>query len=363
MSSVAITHAEALTSTGFEVDLAGLCYSGQSIITTASLRTWQLRSRKGGGQRFLFSLPAAFWLYRHAGGYDVIHIHLCRDFVTCWAAIVARCRNVPYIVQPHGMIGRPKSFSLKMFDWLFVRRILRGAARSLVFTADEALSLSEVAASSLSTRTVFNAGEGAPVHRLDRREDTAVFRVQYVGRVHERKCVLELVSAVKQLRASYPNIVLQVTGPSDGISLARVQELGHPSWLRVEGNVHSHELERRYADAAVIVLASRNEPFPMAVVDAMHRSVPVIMSDEVSFSKAARDAGAALVVPPGNVNRLANAIESLYLNPAAAQGISTAAYDFARSTLSTERLTDVLSSEYGRAARQREATGEPGSGA
>ena len=36
--------------------------------------------------------------------YDVVHVHVARDFVTLPAATIARRAGVPYVLQPHGMI-------------------------------------------------------------------------------------------------------------------------------------------------------------------------------------------------------------------------------------------------------------------
>src|SRR5450432_1963819 len=55
-----------------------------------------------------FSGIVSFALYRHlwkhVRDYDVVHIHMARDLITMPAAIIARLRKVPYVLQTHGMI-------------------------------------------------------------------------------------------------------------------------------------------------------------------------------------------------------------------------------------------------------------------
>ena len=52
------------------------------------------------------SLPLSLWLWRHAGDYDLIHIHTVFSYASTAAAITAKAKAVPYVVRPLGVLNR-----------------------------------------------------------------------------------------------------------------------------------------------------------------------------------------------------------------------------------------------------------------
>ena len=48
----------------------------------------------------------ARWVWRHAGDYDIVHIHALFSFTSVAAAWAARRAGVPYVVRPLGTLGR-----------------------------------------------------------------------------------------------------------------------------------------------------------------------------------------------------------------------------------------------------------------
>ena len=66
----------------------------------------------------------------------------------------------------------------------------------------------------------------------------------------------------------------------------------------------------------VYVLASRYEGLPLAVVEAMLASRPVVATDVGSVSEAITDGETGLLVPPDDAAALARAVRSLLDDPA-----------------------------------------------
>ena len=48
----------------------------------------------------------AAWLIRHVTQYDLVHIHGLFSFPSVFTAMVAKLSGIPYVVQPHGTLGR-----------------------------------------------------------------------------------------------------------------------------------------------------------------------------------------------------------------------------------------------------------------
>jgi len=80
------------------------------------------------------------------------------------------------------------------------------------------------------------------------------------------------------------------------------------SGVRLTGPLTRAELDAAYAEADLLVLASRAETYGMVVTEALARGVPVVASDVGGVREALGDGG--VLVPPGDPTALAQALRS-----------------------------------------------------
>ncbi len=113
-------------------------------------------------------------------------------------------------------------------------------------------------------------------------------------------------------------------GPSAGALEAQAQELGIASRIRWHGVV---------PDAAALfpafdawVLSSRTEGTPIALLEAMAAGVPAVVT-AVGGVPDVVSAREAMVVAPGDVGALAQAVEAVLLDPVGAQRRAVAAHE------------------------------------
>ncbi|TMC32170.1 MAG: glycosyltransferase [Chloroflexi bacterium] len=134
-------------------------------------------------------------------------------------------------------------------------------------------------------------------------------RVLCVANWSPAKGIHTLVSAI----ASVPGATLDLVGDADGAYAARVRRLlvrhGLASRVRVHGNLGGAALERRYRSATAFVLPSVRESYGMALASALAYGLPSIACDIPATREVAGDA--ALLVAPGRVGPLADALRSL----------------------------------------------------
>jgi glycosyltransferase involved in cell wall biosynthesis len=153
-------------------------------------------------------------------------------------------------------------------------------------------------------------------------------RVALVSRMLRDKGVLEVVGAIRRLRARGLRIELLLAGPTDpdNANSLTAEELRSLSaepgieWLGQVGDVR--EVWRR---AAIAVLPSTyGEGVPKALLEAAACGRPLIATDVPGCREVVRPGVTGLLVPPHNVEALAEAIAALAADPARRAGMGRA---------------------------------------
>jgi glycosyltransferase involved in cell wall biosynthesis len=170
--------------------------------------------------------------------------------------------------------------------------------------------------------------------------------VLYAGRLSPEKGVLELVEA-----AEGGAMKLVVAG--DGPLRNRV-----PQAL---GFVPPAELERLYARAAVVACPSLREGFGVACLEAMAHGRPVVASGVGGLLDLVVNGETGIVVEPGNVPALRNALERLLANPALRRRMGEAGRRRAAEHFSWESVTRKTLDVYARYAGKKSGLGGSGS--
>lgn len=86
-----------------------------------------------------------------------------------------------------------------------------------------------------------------------------------------------------------------------------------PDTVRLTGPMTRAQLDAAYAEADLLVLASRAETYGMVVTEALARGVPVVASDVGGVREALGEGG--VLVPPGDADALAAALRHWLTSP------------------------------------------------
>ncbi len=134
----------------------------------------------------------------------------------------------------------------------------------------------------------------------------------YVGRLESHKGVTVLLEAVAEL----PDVELEIVGdgPERESIVSTIRDLAIADRVSVRGYASQSALPELYRSFDVVVVpsletASWIEQFGRVAVEAMAAAVPVVASDSGSLPEVL--GGAGLLVPPGNVAALAEALGRL----------------------------------------------------
>lgn len=138
----------------------------------------------------------------------------------------------------------------------------------------------------------------------------------YAGTVDERKNLLDLLRALAIVRQQIPTIQLRVAGRTTSPPYAEkvrrfVAEQGLAPNVEFLGLLDKEQLLQEYARCAVVVLASRQETMPMAVIEAMAAGKPVVATRVGGVPELVEDGSSGYTVALGDVEGLARHILEL----------------------------------------------------
>jgi glycosyltransferase involved in cell wall biosynthesis len=344
---VAANQADELARRGHEVTLAtgwdGTA-SAAGLVTRAEGR-W-FRSRQvvpGTGFSGLASAGLWRWLRGAVAGADVVHVHLGRDLTTAVAARIALRAGARVVVQTHGMVrddGRTKS---KVFDALLLRTILARAAVTLALFDDEAPDLERLG--SAVVRMIPN-GLAMPPAALGAGGPPDVL---FCSRPHARKRPVAFVQLAAELVGrGDADTTFSLVGPDEGeldAVQSEIRRLGLGDRVRYEGALPYGDVLDRVARSSVFVLPSVDEPFPMALLEAMALGVPCVSTDSIGIVDDLRADGSCLVTD-GTPASMADAVAGLLADREAAGRLGRAGRATVAARYSIEKVVDELEAIY-----------------
>lgn len=279
------------------------------------------------GLRLVEDLEARLWsdLSKAAaedriGGADIAVFH--STYIPAHAKIAKALRgaSVPYIITPaSGMTlaaARIKPWKKRLGNLLFFNRLVREA------TALHFLSKGEAQASAHWNKRSFVVGNGvdpAPASFARNVDPHEPVKFVFIGRLSiEQKGLDLLIEAWAAFKKELPDAraSLHLYGPDhEGGKRwleSVIARLHVGDSVRIEGPVYGKEKEVTLSEASVFVHTSRFEGCPMAVLEALARGVPCLltpgtfMADDV----AATGAGLAVGADPQVISQALSAIVS-----------------------------------------------------
>ncbi|MFB6131407.1 MAG: glycosyltransferase family 4 protein [Salinigranum sp.] len=153
------------------------------------------------------------------------------------------------------------------------------------------------------------------------------FVVMFVGRFHESKGVYDLLEAFARLPEEAR---LSLVGRGDAERLReRIDSLGIGERVTVEGEVAHDRLPHYYVAADVACLPSHYESFGMANLEAMACGTPVVTTDLPGIREYATHGRTSLLVPPGDVDALAEGLSRLMASAELRERLGDAGRDVA----------------------------------
>ncbi|GAA3700053.1 glycosyltransferase [Gordonia hankookensis] len=276
--------------------------------------------------------------------YDVVHVHLARDFVTLPVALMARHHKVPYVVQPHGMVDASSRLLAVPLDRLWTRPALRGASRVLYLTRTELRRLEEFGGHALPVALL---GNGVPPAGDRAWPVGPVPEVIFLARLHPRKRAAAFVRVARRLLEDGVSARFAVVGPPGGAEREVQNEVAAAGSdaIRYEGPIAPDHVPARLAAASLYVLPSVEEPYPMSVLEAMAVGRPVVVGRSCGLAEAVERHGCGVTVDDSEES-LAQAIRYYLDNPDEARSAGGRGLVAARTEFALPSVVDNLERIY-----------------
>ena len=269
--------------------------------------------------RLMLLRDPAPWLAALGGTrIELVHAHFAVDAV--YARVLARRLGVPLVTTLHGFdVSRRRRSLLLSFRPALVHAVL--GWRGLVRDGALFLGVSQAVVAAARAR-------GVPPDRLERHAigvDLDRLKpsgcgepglIVHVGRLVEKKGAGLLLDALALLahRAPHARLAIVGEGPLRRRLQARITQLGLGARVQLLGALgHAATLDwlARAAVVAVPSLVARNgdaEGLPTVLLEAAALGRAIVAADTGGAAEAVREEVSALLVPPGDVGRLADAL-------------------------------------------------------
>ena len=275
---------------------------------------------------------------------DVIQTHLLRslDFLTLLLpyttplrAVVWTFHNSSFELPVTGSWGRRWSVRLKNYSHRLLYRLSARMVSGFVGVSDKVGdAMVEILGPLRGKITVIC--NGVDVKRYERAVDRATLRGQLgleagacliavVATLKEQKGHRYLVEAMASIVPQHPEVHVLVIGDG-GLRApleAQVELLGLGEHIHFLGN--RDDVPTLLAGSDLFVLPSLWEGLPMALLEAMAAGLPIVATEVSGTVQVMISNETGILVPPGNTQRLAEAIEQLLAEPAQAQAMGAAA--------------------------------------
>ena len=178
--------------------------------------------------------------------------------------------------------------------------------------------------------------------------------VLFLGRISDQKGAFRLIDAwALMTNASVNRGAARLTLAGDGSvqeARERVQQLGLVDDIHVRGWTAPAEVEALLQSSQVLVLPSRSEGQPMAVLEAMAHGLCVVVTDVGGISDMV-DGTCAVFVPVDDSHFLATALGSLITDHARRERLGAAALQRVRERFDADVAWRTLDAIYEKVAR------------
>lgn len=290
----------------------------------------------------LFSPHLIFWTIKTRKTILVMHIHLAREMNTVISAKIAKYFRIPYVVQTHGMIRKPKNRVEMLFDKLFTRGVIRNSRAVLYLTVGERRRLEQVESRANFINFVNSVRTGNSRVDFELKKSEVIF----ISRLHYNKQPLVFLEIALEIASRYPETNFTIIGPDAGELEELLSRLSSSNSGNVnyEGILNPDEVQERLVLSTIFVLPTLADVSPLALLEAMASGCAIVTTSACEISSLVKDNAFGIVTDPIK-QEIQNAIEFLLMSPTKCQTMGKSAEEYAIINFDTAVNSQILRSE------------------
>lgn len=266
--------------------------------------------------------------------FDLIHIHLWNPGSCRYAFWAAKKAGLPIVTTEHD------PFDLSGLKKIIKQKCLSKTDQIIAISLDNFGQISQYGESVKKRLNIVH--NGIELDKFLDNHDKVSLPVQHGGLVitciaelHERKGQKYLIRAFKKLQVEMPKLHLMLvgTGPDEANLKSRYADVPNLHFLGWRDDI-----PQILNSSDIFVLPSLREAFGLVVIEAMASGVTVIVTDNGGAKDIIEHGKSGFLVPPSNVDRLADAIRVVLQNPDQKRDIEKAAIERVREKFTAERM-------------------------
>lgn len=293
--------------------------------------------------------------------FDLVHITSVFLASSTLGTHYAKKINKPYIISPHGSFMeeplKKSSLKKKIYISILEKSNLAGAA-AIHFVADTEkedylktklpLNHSMVIPNGLDPKELGDMPEAYRFHKkFNISQNKKV--VLFLARMNPIKGLDTLIPAFAAAAAKDSSVLLVLAGYDQDNYSSVVKELIEENKIADKvifaGPLSGKDKFAAILESCIFILPSYSEACSMALIEAMHFSLPPIITEGVGFSGKIKEAGAGIVVPK-NIKALEEAIITLLGDERAREDVGRKAAAFASKNFLISEVAKNFLAEY-----------------
>lgn len=271
---------------------------------------------------YWFSPAMARFLNRNLGKSikpDITHVHEYRSLLSPEAAYFLRRRRLPFVFSPHYdrlgyntfagkyLMSFYKPFGLKAFHW--AEKIIANSE----YTKDILLADFDMRPEKIEVIPHGVDSLETPKENTGKKKNNLI-SLLYVGVLTEKKCVHYIIQAVGELKKRRRQAHLTIIGEGDLEhqlkKLAKALDIeDNISWRKP---LFGEELRRRFIEADIFLLLSRDESYGIVVAEALAAGTPCIVTKTTALTEFLAEPGCFGVSYPPEPSEVADLIVKIH---------------------------------------------------
>ena len=337
---------ESLIGVGVDVQLAALDWAPAKL----SLSYLKAFPVTGWPRRLGFSSHMKAWLKQESetGHADIIHNHSLWMMPNVYPGQVIRNTRTQLVVSPRGTLS-PYALNInklqKQIFWKFLQKPALETAACFHATAES--EYEDIRRLGFK-QPVCILPNGIDVPPLRAKLPTAKRSLLFLGRLHPKKGIDNLLYAWHVVAQKFPEWELNIAGPDNGGYQAEMQLLVSKLDLtRVNflGSLYGAEKLQAYRDASLFVLPTHSENFGMTVAESLAAGTPAIVSKGAPWADLEVH-GAGWWIDIGVDPLIACLEHAMSLSPGVHAAMGLVGREWMRKDFSWEKIGEQLNMVY-----------------
>jgi glycosyltransferase involved in cell wall biosynthesis len=276
---------------------------------------------------------------------ELINAHSPVPFLADCAGEAARAARRPFVLTYHTGSMRKGEVLSDFVTGVYERTLLRHTAS----LADWAIASSDYVIDSFPREFGAKAtvvSPGVDLSRFKPSQTTystgVILFAGSLATAARYKGLHDLLRAMQVLVRRNPNTRLEIAGDGDGEAGFReeTRRLGIDQSVTFHGRLGRADLADAYRAASLVCLPSHSDSFPTVLVEAMASGLPVVSTTVGGIPSLVQNDAHGLLVTPGDVPALIDALQQILNNPARAISMGARGREKVTRELSWENQSD-----------------------